>query len=95
VTSGRGRVATWTLNRQQWLPGFDPPYLVALVELAEQRQLRLMTNLVNCDPDGVYLDMPVRARFERYQDEQGAVWIPLFEPDSEPPRHEAAQVSER
>ena len=37
AVSGRARVATFTVNHQPWIPGFDPPYLVAIVELDEQR----------------------------------------------------------
>ncbi len=77
--SGRARVATFTVNHQPWIPGFDPPYLVAIVELEEQRGLRLTTNLVNCAIDAARIDMPVRVLFEERED----VWIPLFEPDPE------------
>lgn len=77
--SGRGRVATFTVNHQPWIPDFDPPYLVAIVELDEQRGLRLTTNLVNCAIDAARIDMPVRVLFEQRDD----VWIPLFEPDPE------------
>jgi uncharacterized OB-fold protein len=43
--SGRATVASYTVNRQPWLPGFPPPYVVALVELAEERDVRLMTGM--------------------------------------------------
>ncbi len=79
ATSGRARVATFTVNYQPWIPGFDPPYLVAIVELIEQPGLRLTTNLVNCAQGAVRIDMPVRVVFEERDD----VWIPLFEPDPE------------
>jgi uncharacterized OB-fold protein len=79
--SGRGRLASWTLNLQRWLPGFEPPYLVALVELEEQPQLRLMTNLAHCETADLSMGMPLRVIFERCEDEYGEVWIPLFEPD--------------
>jgi uncharacterized OB-fold protein len=75
--SGRAVVATFTVNHQPWIPGFDPPYVVAIVELPEQRGLRLTTNLVGCAPEAVRIGMPVRVVFEQHDD----VWIPLFEPD--------------
>jgi uncharacterized OB-fold protein len=75
--SGRAEVATFTVNHQPWIPGFDPPYVVAIVELPEQRGLRLTTNLVGCAPEAVRIGMPVRVVFEQHED----VWIPLFEPD--------------
>ena len=79
AVSGRARVATFTVNHQPWVPGFDPPYLVAIVELVEQPGLRLTTNLVNCALDAARIDMPVRVVFEQRDD----VWIPLFQPEPE------------
>jgi uncharacterized OB-fold protein len=76
ATSGRGRVATFTVNHQQWIPGFEPPYVVAIVELEDQFGLRLTTNLVGVDTDQVRIGMPVRVVFE----ERDGVWLPLFEP---------------
>jgi len=76
ATSGRARVATFTINHQPWIPGFPPPYVIAIVELAEQPGLRLTTNLVHCAPADVRIGMPVRAVFEQHDE----VWIPLFEP---------------
>ena len=76
VASGRARVATFTENHQPWIPGFPPPYLVAIVELEEQAGLRLTTNLVGCATPEVRIGMPVRAVFEQHDE----VWIPLFEP---------------
>lgn len=77
ATSGRARVASFTVNHQRWIPGFEPPYVVAIVEIEEQPSLRLTTNLVNVAAGDVRIDMPVRAVFE----ERDGVWIPLFEPD--------------
>jgi uncharacterized OB-fold protein len=79
ATSGRARVVTFTVNHQPWIPGFEPPYVIAIVELAEQPGLRLTTNVVGCPIDAVRIGMPVRVVFE----EQDQVWIPLFEPDPE------------
>jgi uncharacterized OB-fold protein len=80
AASGRAHVATFTVNHQPWIPGFEPPYVVAIVELVEQPGLRLTTNLVGCAPDAVRIGMPVRAVFE----EREGVWLPLFEPEATP-----------
>ena len=77
ATTGRARVATFTVNHQPWIPGFDPPYLVAIVELDDQPGLRLTTNLVGCAIEDARIGMPVRVTFE----ERDGVWLPLFEPD--------------
>ena len=34
--SGKGTVAAYTVNRQPWIPGLDPPYVVAMVEFADE-----------------------------------------------------------
>ncbi len=78
AVSGRAVVHTFTLNHQAWIPGFDPPYLVAIVELAEQEGLRLTTNLVKCEPEEVSIGMRVKVHFEDVGD---GVFLPLFEPD--------------
>lgn len=74
--SGHATVETFTINYRIWGPGMKVPYVIAIVELAEQRGLRLTTNIVGTDPESVAIDMPVRVVFERDED----VWLPMFEP---------------
>jgi uncharacterized OB-fold protein len=81
AVSGRATVSTFTINHQQWMPGPELPYVVAIVEIVEDPSVRLMTNLVHVEPREVRIGMPVRAVFEHHSDEAGDVWIPLFEPD--------------
>jgi len=76
--SGRATVHTWTINHQPWIPGFDPPYVVAIVEIEEQPDVRLMTNIVGCEPEEVEIGMPVKVLFEERED---GIFLPLFEPD--------------
>jgi len=76
AVAGEAVLHTYTVNHQAWLPGFEPPYVVAIVELPEQEGLRLTTNLVNCALEDVRIGMPVRVLFEQWED----VWLPLFEP---------------
>jgi len=80
--SGRGTVVGYTVNHQQWLPTFTPPYVVASVALEEDPRVRLTTNIVGCEPDEVMVGMPVEVRFER----DGDLWFPLFRPTGDPPR---------
>ena len=79
--SGRGFVESWTLNRHLWFPGFPPPYLIAFVNPVEDERVRLLTNLVNVEPDDVTQNMPVRVIFDRCVDGDDEVFIPLFEPE--------------
>ena len=76
--SGRGTVYSFTVIRQNHSRPFRDiiPYVVALVDLAEGP--RLMTNVVGCAPEDVFVGMAVRATFEPVSDEAG---IALFTPD--------------
>jgi uncharacterized OB-fold protein len=76
AASGRAVVHTFTVNHQAWMPGLEPPFVVAIVELPEQEGLRLTTNILGIDPADVSIGMPVEARFENHDD----VWIPVFVP---------------
>ncbi len=73
--SGRATVVGFSVNHQQWQPDIPTPYVVAVVELEEQSDIRLMTNLPRTPIDEVRAGLPVKVYFERYDD----VWLPLFE----------------
>ena len=74
--SGRGTVATYTVNWQPWIPGFDPPYVIAMIELDEEPDVRIVSNVVGIDPAEVEIGMAVEVFFEEW----GEVWVPLFRP---------------
>ncbi|MFW0786954.1 OB-fold domain-containing protein [Gordonia sp. CPCC 206044] len=76
--SGRGVVVAVTVNEQQWLPSFPPPYIIAIVALEEDSSARLTTNIVGCDRTDVEIGTRVRVLFEQADDD---IWIPLFELD--------------
>lgn len=75
AVSGRGTVLTYTVNHQPWRADLKDPYVVAIVELADQQGLRFVTNIVGTPPTEVHIGMPVRVCFEQVED----VWLPLFE----------------
>jgi uncharacterized OB-fold protein len=79
AVSGRGTVASFTVNHQPWMPTFEGPYVIALVEIDEQPSVRLMTNIVDCPVDAVRIGMRVEVTFEHNDD----VWLPLFRPVSQ------------
>jgi hypothetical protein len=75
--SGRGTVHSYTVNVQEWIPGSDS-YVIGLVSIDEQPDVRLITNLVDCDPADIAIGDPVEVVFEHHED----VYLPLFRPTS-------------
>ncbi len=75
--SGKGTVYTFTVTHQNQSAGFreNLPYVVAYVELEEG--VRMLTNIVDCDPEQVRIGMPVEVTFEDLTD---TVSVPLFRP---------------
>jgi uncharacterized OB-fold protein len=80
TVSGNGTVYSFTITHQP-VPGFEPPFNVVLVELDEQRGLRLVSNLTGVAPEAVRIGMPVEVVFEPFAD---GVTLPLFRKRSEP-----------
>ncbi len=73
--SGRGVIRSWTVMRQSFLPGFEVPFVLVDVELAEQSELRLIGRLVEGEGAGLRLDAPVHVVFE---DLAPGVAVPAF-----------------
>jgi uncharacterized OB-fold protein len=73
--SGRGSIVTFTVNHQAWVPDLAIPYVIAIVALDEDSEVRFVTNVVGTPVQQVHIGMPVRVVFERHED----VWLPLFE----------------
>jgi uncharacterized protein len=82
--SGLATVAAFTVDRQPWIPGFEPPYIVAIVEIAEDPDVRLITNVVDVEPEDMRIGLEVEVFFEDWTAISGGedtrVWIPLFRP---------------
>jgi uncharacterized OB-fold protein len=76
AVSGEGEVYSFTVNWQRWNDDLDPPYVIAIVELAEQGGLRLTSNLIRVAEDDLRIGMPVQVAFVRV----GELAIPVFEP---------------
>lgn len=76
--SGRGTVYTYTVNYQQWVKGQDP-YVVAIVELEEDSEVKLTTNVLRVQPEDVYIGMPVEVEFVPFED----LFLPCFRPRTE------------
>ena len=78
--SGHGTVFSYTVNYQPFNPAVPVPYVIAIVELAEQADLRIASNIVDCEPDSVYVGIPVEVRFERHDVDNDSVFVPVFAP---------------
>ncbi len=74
--SGKGFLYSYVIHHRP-VPGFTPPYSIAVVELEEGP--RMMTNIVDCPqtPEALQLDMKVQVKFEKLDDK---ITLPLFVP---------------
>ena len=73
--SGKGAVYSFSVNHRAPHPGFadEIPFVLAIVELEEGP--RMMTNIVECNPDSVKIGMAVEVTFEDVTEE---VTLPKF-----------------
>jgi len=76
AVSGHGKIVSFTINYQAWLPNMPVPFVIAIVELKEQQGLRLTTNIIDISPDDVRIEQAVDAVFEKHED----IWLPMFRP---------------
>ena len=74
--SGKGKLYSYVIHHRP-VPGFTPPYSIAVVELDEGP--RMMTNVVDCPqtPEALELDMELEVKFEKLDE---AITLPLFRP---------------
>jgi hypothetical protein len=75
AVSGRATVHSFTINHQPW-DGAGDVYVIGLVAIDEQPDVRLTTNIVDVEPEHVYIGMPVEVVFEDHD----PVFLPLFRP---------------
>ena len=75
--SGKGTLYTYAIQYRPQGPGFQPPYVTAIVQLEEG--VRLMCNLVEIEPDPeqIRCDMPVEVVFE---DVSETISLPQWRP---------------
>jgi len=74
--SGKATLYSYVIHHRQ-VPGFTPPYAIAVVELAEGP--RMMSNIVDCPqtPEALVLDMELEVTFEALDDK---ITMPQFRP---------------
>ncbi len=63
--SGSGTIASWVVTHHAFLPGFQAPYAVVTVRLAEQEDLMLIGGLAAGVPDSALrIGVPVTVEFD-------------------------------
>jgi hypothetical protein len=62
--TGRGRIYSYTINYQRWLPDLDVPFAIVLVEFPDHPGVRVVGRLRGCDPEQVAVDDEVEVGFE-------------------------------
>ena len=100
-SAGQGVVYSYTVVHRAPTPAFEPPYVLAVVDVHESSGVAdgavdsvdvwsLLTWIVDCDPESVHIGMEVNVRFVPGPD--GAL-LPAFAPTktSEAPASEAAE----
>lgn len=78
-SSGRGELYSFAVHHHPPVPGFQVPYIVALVELEEGT--RLLANMAGIEPADVRIGMPVETDFLQIDDTYA---VPYFRPQSGP-----------
>lgn len=61
---GPGRVYSYTVNYQRWLPDLEVPYALVLVEFADHPGVRVMGRLRGCRPEEAAIGDEVEVGFE-------------------------------
>ncbi len=75
-SSGRAFLYSYAIQYRA-IPGFTPPYAIAVVTLEEGP--RMMTNIIDCPqtPEALQLDMPLEVAFQKINE---ATTLPVFRP---------------
>ena len=77
--SGNATLYSYTITMKPWHPFWvdKVPYVLASVELPEQPDLKMLTNIVECEHDALEIGMPVEVTFRQVAAE---LTLPFFKP---------------
>jgi uncharacterized OB-fold protein/acyl dehydratase len=75
VAAGRGTVFSYVVHHHPKVPGKQPPFVVALVELDEG--VRMLGELIDVDPASVAVGLPVQVALTKIDDE---LTLPFWRP---------------
>lgn len=86
--SGRATLFSWAIVTRALFGAFAEkvPYATGLVALDEDPAVRLVTMLVDCDPQALRIDQPVVVTFRKleFADDEFAPLAPMFTPVPSP-----------
>jgi uncharacterized OB-fold protein/acyl dehydratase len=88
AASGGGTVHSYVVHHHPPVPGLEPPFVVALVELDEG--VRMVGNVLGCPPEDVHVGMRVELAFQKMDDE---LTLPQWRPAGGGEAHDAAAVA--
>jgi len=84
AVSGRGTLFAWAVVRRALVPAFATklPYVSALVALAEDPAVRVVSNVVDCAPEALRAELPLRVVFRalEFPNVTRRVIAPMFTP---------------
>lgn len=83
--SGRGRLYSWAVVRRAFLPAFEElvPFVTGLIALDDDPAVRIVSYVVDCDPDTLSADQPLEVTFRElsFPTVPGkSVPVPMFVP---------------
>jgi uncharacterized OB-fold protein len=67
--SGRARIVNWTVMRDSMVKGFEPPWVIVLVEFPEQRHLFYVSILEGTDLSNLKIGADVEVVFRDISEE--------------------------
>ncbi len=62
-SAGRGRIYSYAVFRREVNPLYAVPFEVVLVEMEEERPVRMIANMLDTRPEELYIGMPVEVDF--------------------------------
>jgi uncharacterized OB-fold protein len=68
--SGSGSVFSYVIYHRTYHPSIPAPYVVAIIELDEG--VRLVSNIIECEPGAVFIGMQVEVVFQQIVSSQAA-----------------------
>lgn len=73
--TGPGRIYSYTINHQRWLPDMEVPFAIVLVEFPDHPGVRVVGRLRGIEPQDVAIGMEVAVGFE---EGPGGFSVPSF-----------------